>query len=276
MTAVTTAPYDRFADAYHLWWGPVLGPSARRVIEPIASELDRGPRSHLVDIGVGTGTVVLEVLRRWPEVRVTGVDEADEMLTIARREAERAGHDISRRLKLVRGDALELPIADASADLAVSTFVVQLVDSRAAMLREARRILRPQGVFACLTWLAENYDFEPDRAFDDALDELRIDPPPRGPSPRPYGSTRSAAAELRKAGFRSVRAEEVWLEHQWDADSYVGLLEHWAEEDLFLSLATPDRDRLRRRTRELLGRLPADAFRWRRPLTLVVGRADGR
>lgn len=276
MAAVSDAAYDHFADAYHRWWGPVLAPSARMVIEPIADELDRRPRAQVVDVGAGTGGVAIEILKRWPRVSATGIDPSAEMLKIARREAERAGTEISGRLRLIRGDALRLPIAGASADVAVSTFVVQLVASRAAMLREVRGILRPGGIFACLTWLADEYSFEPDLVFDDALDELRIDPPPRGPAPRPYTSPRAAAAELRRAGFRSVHAEEVWLDHRWDAESYAGLLEHWAEEELFLSLAEPLRDRLRRRTSELLSRLPAEEFVWQRPLTLAVGRTDGR
>lgn len=270
------APYDSFAAAYHHWWGPVIAPSARQVLAPIADELDRQPQAHVVDIGVGTGTVALEVLRRWPEVRVTGVDVAGQMLAIAQREAEGLGRDVAGRLKLVVGDALRLPLADASADLALSTFVVQLVWSRAAMLREARRILRSGGTFASLTWLADDSSFEPDRAFDDALDELRIEPLPHGPDPRPYSTPRSAAAEVRRAGFGSVRAEQLWLEHRWDADSYAGLLENWAEEELFKSLAPPLRERLRLRIRERLQALPADAFVWRRPLTIVVGRADRR
>ena len=49
------------------------------------------------------------------------------------------------RLSFVHAPADELPLPDASFDVAVSSFVFQLVPDRSAAFREVYRVLRPGG-----------------------------------------------------------------------------------------------------------------------------------
>ena len=67
-----------------------------------------------------------------------------------------------------------MPFADGGFDAALSSFVFQLVPRRARALREARRVLRPGGLLAYVTWLEDDRVFAPDVIFDDVLDELGI------------------------------------------------------------------------------------------------------
>ena len=46
--------YDRIADGYARWWGPIIAPAAVTVLDEIdAAVAGRAPR--LVDVGTGTG-----------------------------------------------------------------------------------------------------------------------------------------------------------------------------------------------------------------------------
>jgi SAM-dependent methyltransferase len=268
--AESEAAYDGFAETYRDWWAPVIAPSAIRLLDRLDGLLPADHPATVVDIGTGTGTVALEALRRWPRLQVIGVDVARRLLDFAERAATDGGLD--DRLTVRVGDAAQLPMPDTSVDGAVTTFVIQLVPSRIAALREAFRVVRPGGVFACLTWRADEDPFEPDDVFDDALDALRIIPPERSTNgDRAYTSPSAAAAEVRHAGFRDVHAREEWLEHRFTARSYVDLLERWIEDDTFDSLDEPMRRRLRTETERRLGRLRPDSLVWRRPLVSVVG-----
>ena len=264
-------PYDRYAAAYRDWWGPVIAPSAVRLLDSVGVPAGADGSFELLDVGTGTGALALAALARWPSVRVTGVDPSSRMLDLAADGADQLGDDAVRRLRLLQGRADRLPVASDSMDVAISSFVIQLVPSRAAALREIGRVLRPGGRFACVTWQAESNPFEPDDAFLLALDELEVDLPPLDHDARPYTSPEAAAAELRRAGFERVQARVEWLEHRYTPQSFLDVLEHWIESDLFESLEPWRRDRLRSRTLGRLRRLPPDAFVWRRPLISVAG-----
>jgi ubiquinone/menaquinone biosynthesis C-methylase UbiE len=264
------APYDRWAADYRDWWAPVIAPAAIRLLDQLDGLVPADRPATLVDIGTGTGTLALAALRRWPRVHAVGIDPARRLLEMARERARAERAD--GRFTTEVGEAARLPLADGTADAAVSSFVLQLTSSRAAAVREAFRILRPGGVFAHLTWLADVAPWEPEDVFDDALDALRIEPAPRsGGSDRSYVSAPSAAAELRRAGFRSVSAREEWLEHRFTPRGYVDLAEHWTEDDTFSTLDEPMRRRLRAEVLRRVERLHPDELLWRRPLVSAIG-----
>jgi SAM-dependent methyltransferase len=265
------ATYDRWAEAYRDWWAPVLAPSATGLLDRVGELLPTGELLRVLDIGAGTGTLSLAALERWPAARVVAVDPSRRMLELAEAVARERG--VSDRLEVQTAEAARMPLADASVDAAMTSFVIQLVPSRSALLREAFRVLRPGGAFGCLTWLADAEDFAPDVAFEDAADELDIElpDPDADRKPRPYESPDEAGAELRRAGFASVDASEVWLEHAFTPETYVGLLEHWIEDEAFEKLSEPMRQRLREATLRRLQRLAPEALLYRRPLVSVIG-----
>ena len=270
---MTEAAYDRFAAAYRDWWAPVIAPAAIRLLDRLDGQVPADAPSTIVDIGTGTGTLALAALDRWPKAHVIGVDPSQRILELADGAARERNE--GHRLRTQVGEAGRLPLEDQSADAAMSSFVLQLVPNRAAAVREAYRILRPGGTFACLAWRAEEEPFEPQNAFERALEDLDINPPDLPGGGRPYASPMVAAAELRSAGFRQVRAREEWMEHRFTPRSYLDLLEHWIEDETFSTLDEPMRQRLRETALRRLERLSADAFFWRRPLVSVVGRRRG-
>jgi len=266
-------PYDRYAEAYREWWGPILAPSAVGLLDRVDGLIPGDRPVDLIDVGTGTGSLLLAAMERWPMARATGIDPSLRMMEVAEAAAEERGPALRNRVRFLEGRAGNLPIPDASVDLVLSSFAIQLAPSRAAAVREALRVLRPGGHFACITWQVGGDPFEPDNVVDMVLDELEVMPPPIGPEPHVYGSPATAAAELRRAGFRHVNSASDWLVHRFTAESYVGVLENWIEDDLFASLSSRRRDRLRARLLTELLLLPDEELVWRRPLVSVVGEA---
>jgi len=263
--------YDKIALGYARWWAPVLAPTAVTVLDRIEPLVAAGAR-QILDIGTGTATLALAAIERWPQVNVTGLDASSGMAEAARAQADRRlGPADRRRFEVRVAFADRMPFADGSFDAAVSSFVLQLVPSRAAVLREAHRVVRRDGRLAHVTWLAASRAFQPDIEFDAALEE--IGEGAREPDGRSgdYRSVGAAAAELRRAGFRGVSTEERELVHAFEPLEYEKFLEEFDEEDLFSSLEPELRDRLKRDLRRRLGRLPPDAFRLRLPVVTASG-----
>jgi demethylmenaquinone methyltransferase/2-methoxy-6-polyprenyl-1,4-benzoquinol methylase len=106
----------------------------------LAAEAVVRPGDRVLDVACGTGDLAVADARAGG--RVTGLDFSAEMLERARRKAP--------RLEWVRGDALALPFADGSFDVATIGFGARNVDDLEAGLRELRRVLRAGGRLAVL------------------------------------------------------------------------------------------------------------------------------
>jgi SAM-dependent methyltransferase len=269
------ALYDRSAPSYQRWWAPVIAPAAVHLLDLIAPRVADCPDATIVDVGAGTGTVSREAVARWPRVRVVAVDPSDGMLTVGRNEAAASlDRSARRRIRWQVGIAEDLPLAAGSADAVVSSFTWQYLPCPAAGLREARRLLRPGGVLAVVTWLANDRPFRPWAAFAEATRELGV---VRPPSPEPFGgpfrSLRSAAALVRGAGFRGVHATGFDVEYRWARDDLVRCTLESEERELIESLDPATRDRVERLWKERLDALDDADLRYRDRVAYVTGQA---
>ena len=263
--------FNQYAEAYRDWWGPIIEPSAVRLLDRVSPAGSDGAPFDLLDVGTGTGALALAVLERWPGARVTGIDPSSRMLDVAAERARVRSADLLERLRLVIASADRMPLPDQSMDLVLSSFVIQLVPKRATVLREIRRVLRPAGRVAMVTWQEDDLAFEPDELFGDVVEELRIERPEEHRDVHPYTSARAAAREFQRAGFREVDARADWLEHRFTPEGYLDLLEHWIERELFEKLDADRREHLRAMALRRMRELGTTAFVWRRPLVSVTG-----
>lgn len=101
----------------------------------------------LLDVCTGTADVALEG-RRGGALRVLGVDFAGAMLALGLRKIRAAGE--AACITLVRGDAMRLPVPDASADAATVAFGIRNVQRPEVACAEMARALRGGGRLAIL------------------------------------------------------------------------------------------------------------------------------
>src|SRR6266536_676004 len=105
-------------DRYDRWASRFFGGLYERVAADVAAAgLPDGAR--VLDVGTGPGRVPLAIARALPGLRVEGLDLSTEMVAQARRNATDAGLDDAVRFTV--GDVADLPYADATFDLVVST-----------------------------------------------------------------------------------------------------------------------------------------------------------
>ena len=102
------------------------------------------PEKTVLEIGCGTGIVTLGIA---PYAgRIAAVDISPQMIAEAERKAERAS---AANVEFRVSDGYSTPYDDGSFDVVLLFNVLHVVNEPAALLREARRVLKPSGWLAC-------------------------------------------------------------------------------------------------------------------------------
>jgi ubiquinone/menaquinone biosynthesis C-methylase UbiE len=130
------------------WLLPLYDPmsrllGARRVHGQLLEQADLRPGQQVLEIGCGTGNLLLEAKRTQPDAAVAGMDPDLAALTLARRKARRRGLAV----RLDHGFADALPYADGSVDVVLSALMLHHIPAaeQEPAAREVLRVLAPGG-----------------------------------------------------------------------------------------------------------------------------------
>lgn len=120
----------------------------------IAAALGDRPFRSLLDLGTGTGRM-LELFG--PQIeRGLGIDLSLDMLALARARLERAG---LRHCSVRQGDIYDLPMPPESFDVVIVHQVLHFLDDGARAIREAARVLKPQGRLLVVDFAPHDLEF---------------------------------------------------------------------------------------------------------------------
>ena len=204
--ADVAAAYDLGVDTYLSLWSPVILPPARSVVAALG--LRGTPR--VLDIGAGPGSLVSSILDAAPAARVVALDASIEMLHAARLHTSACA---------IHGDALALPIGDATVDACLAAFVLFHLGDPSSALAEAARVLRTGGRVGTTTWAREGAA-KASAVWDEAFAAAGVRPLPPRRVDTGLDSPEAIGALLTAGGLEPHR---IWVErltHRWEPSSF--------------------------------------------------------
>ncbi len=76
-----------------------------QLVEEVAAHFRNGPPHHILDLGTGSGAIILALLKHWPQAQGTAVDRSADALALARENADE--HAVGGRVRFVQGCWME-------------------------------------------------------------------------------------------------------------------------------------------------------------------------
>ena len=125
------------------WYAEKYGEYATNKLGVEALELK--PDSVVIDIGCGTGCALRHASEQVTTGSLIGIDPVPRMIEIAREQT--AKHSSADRITYYSGNAENLPVEDASADVVLAFDSYDHWQDRLKGLKEVRRVLKPNSRF---------------------------------------------------------------------------------------------------------------------------------
>jgi ubiquinone/menaquinone biosynthesis C-methylase UbiE len=117
----------------------------RKATLELASQMNLNADSHVLDIGSGLGGPARTLAETYG-CRVTGIDLTQAFCDAATAMSDWVG--LGKRVLFNQGDATNLPFADKQFDAAMTIHVAMNIAAKDKMYAEARRVIKPDGIFA--------------------------------------------------------------------------------------------------------------------------------
>lgn len=154
-----TRLYDRYPNRIFVKW-----------FQRIAADIkDKAISGNILDIGTGPGRLPIEIAKQVKNVKVFGVDMSEDMIKIARKNAEKAG--VGDRVEFKVRSAYDTGFENNSVDLVVSTGTVHHLSQPLVAFNEMYRILKHGGE----AWLFDGRKDATRAEFEETVRSLDIE-----------------------------------------------------------------------------------------------------
>ena len=188
----------------------VVGTTLQIVGEDLCEALDLRAGSKVLDVAAGNGNVTLAAARRWCDV--TSTDYVPALLEGGRARAAAERLNVDFRV----ADAEDLPFADKSFEVVVSTFGVMFTPDQDKAAAEMLRVCKPGGKIGMANWTPEGFIGQLFKTLGKHL------PPPAGVKSPALWGTRARLEEM------FGKAAEIDAQPRMFVFRYCSI-EHWLD-----------------------------------------------
>lgn len=102
----------------------------------------------ILDVATGTGDLAITLAKKIKDVKITGYDLSEGMLSYGRKKVKAEG--LENQIQMIQGDAENMPFEEASFDVVTASFGVRNFENLEKGLLEFLRVLRPGGKIVIL------------------------------------------------------------------------------------------------------------------------------
>ncbi|KAI0152721.1 ubiquinone/menaquinone biosynthesis methyltransferase [Xylariaceae sp. FL1272] len=149
--------YDRMNDLMSFGWHRIWKDHFVSTLNPGASSTTPPTPQRILDVAGGTGDIAFRMLRHAhtinanPHIHLTISDINPSMLAVGKTRSQSLPAAQQANLSFLVADATSIPNVESnSLDLYTVAFGIRNFSNIPAALREAHRVLKPGGIFACL------------------------------------------------------------------------------------------------------------------------------
>lgn len=147
-------PTESLAEAGSGWFADHHDGAAREIIDFLAGDGISLEGRRVADVGSGDGAIDLGLVQRGAPAELVGFDivPTNTGILLQRARAHGVADELPAALSFAHSEPARLPAPDASFDLVISWSAFEHIADPGAVLREIRRVLRPDGIFFLQLW----------------------------------------------------------------------------------------------------------------------------
>jgi len=224
----------------------VVGTTLQIVGETLAEAVDIRAGERVIDVAAGNGNATLAAARRFAQV--TSTDYVPALLARGRARASAEGLSVAFQV----ADAEDLPFADGSFDVALSTFGAMFTPDHGRPAREMLRVVRSGGRIGLANWTPHGFIGQLFKTIGAHL------PPPAGLASPALWGTQTHVEELFGKQSDSIRCERKLFNFRYrSADHWLQVFREYygPTHKAFAALESDAQAALERDIKALLNRL---------------------
>ncbi len=232
------AAYERFMGV----WSQLVGDVFLSWVAPAAG-------LRWLDVGCGNGAFTEQIMARCAPAEVHGIDPSEAQLVFARQRA------VTAAARFRAGDAMALPYADKTFDVAVMPLVIFFVPDPFVGVTEMARVVRLGGIVCAYAWDMEGGGFP----YASLHAEMRTLGLPVPMPPHPEASRLDVLRELwTRAGLEAIDTREITVQRTFESfDDYWATIK--GGPSMGPALATAPADEIGRLAERMHECLPIDS-----------------